>query len=304
MKLISNLFNPAQLQQEITAASPPDFWFHASIAVLVAAAGFIFAFVFFKRARLIEDTPTSRIRSAAQGYVELEGYGDTLEGPDIIAPLSKTPCTWYRYKVEKVNDEHDRVVDSGRSEDLFLLVGETGKCVVDPEGAEVTATVKRTWYGSSYQGDSSIMGSRYRFTEERMHPGDPLYAIGHFRSVGGSNDSFNEGAELNELLKKWKGNQAMLLKNFDKNGDGKIDMKEWENIRKVAKLAVRRKRKEQAQRPVTHVLSKPMTKGQPFLLSSRPQHQLTLKYKLFAGGSFAGFVLVGSFASWMFLIRF
>ena len=304
MNLISNLFNPAQLHQEITAASPPDFWFHASIAVMVAAAGFVFAFVFFKRARIIEDTPTSKIRSAAQGYVELVGYGDTLEGPDIIAPLSKTACTWYRYRVEKVDSEHERVVDSGHSEDLFVLVGKTGKCVIDPEGADVTPTIKRVWYGSSYQGDSSMMGNRYRFTEERMHPGDPIYAIGFFRSVGGSNDSFNESAEINELLKKWKGNQAMLLKNFDKNGDGKIDMKEWENIRKVAKLAVSRKRKEQAQQPVTHILSKPNTKGQPFLLSSKPQHQLTLKYKLFAAGSFAGFVLVGSFASWMFLIRF
>lgn len=39
------------------------------------------------RARLIEDTPTSRIRSAAQGYAELEGRAVALGDP-LYAPLS------------------------------------------------------------------------------------------------------------------------------------------------------------------------------------------------------------------------
>ena len=309
MNIVANLFNPVALRQEIIQASNQEFWFHAIIITALTLAGFYFAFAFFKRARIIEDTPTSKIRSAAQGYVELIGVGDTLEGPVIVAPLSKTPCTWYRYKVEKLGDKHDHVIDSGSSEDLFVLVGKTGKCVIDPEGAIVTPSVKRVWYSSQYEGDatnSSFNGfsRRYRFTEERMHPGDSLYAIGLFRSVGGESESFNAGEEVRNLLNKWKLDQAKLLKHFDKNKDGEIDVHEWENVRKVANYFVRKKQLKRKVSPVTHIMSKPDHSTQPFLLSTKPQHLLTKRYKFYAVGSFVGFLMAGSFAAWMFLVRF
>ncbi|WP_455220320.1 GIDE domain-containing protein [Kaarinaea lacus] len=309
MDILQNLFNPVLLRQEIVEASSQEFWFHAAIAVAITVVGFYFAFEFFKRARIIEDTPTSKIRSAAQGYVELVGYGDSLEGPEIIAPLSKTTCIWYSYKVEKLGDKHDQVIDSGTSDDLFVLVGKTGRCVIDPEGAIVTPTVKRVWYGSKYDGaDSDSMlggvGRRYRFIEERMHPGDTLYALGLFRSVGGHNEVFNTSEEVRALLQKWKQDQEKLIKHFDRNKDGRIDVLEWENVRKVATYFVRKKQMNRKTEPVTHILSKPENTRQPFLLSNKPQHVLTQRYKYFAMGSFAGFLCVGSFAAWMFLVRF
>lgn len=308
MNIFSNLLNPPALKREILQASDNEFWISAILFVAVAAAGFYFAFEFFRRARIIEDTPTSRIRSAAQGYVELVGYGDTIEGPVIVAPLSKTPCTWYRYKVEKLGDKHDQVVDSGVSEELFVLVGKTGRCVIDPEGAIVTPTVKRSWYSGSYENDSgSIMGGmgrRYRFTEERMHPGDTLYAIGFFRSVGGAHETFNTAQEVRELLTNWKKDQQKMLAMFDKNKDGVIDIHEWENIRKVANYFVRKNQAKRKVPPVTHILSKPENTKQPFLLSTRSADQLVKRYKLFSLASFLGFLLAGSFAAWMFLVRY
>ncbi len=280
---------------------------YSVLFTVIAAAGFYFAFEFFRRARVIEDTPTSRIRSAAQGYVELVGYGDKIEGPEIVAPLSKTPCTWYRYKVEKLGDKHDQVVDSGVSEELFVLVGQTGRCVIDPDGAIVTPTVKRCWYGASYENDSgSIMGGmgrRYRFTEERMHPGDSLYAIGFFRSVGGVHETFNTAQEVRELLAKWKKDQQKMLAMFDKNKDGVIDAHEWENIRKVANYFVRKKQAKRKVPPVTHILSKPEDTRQPFMLSTKPADQLIKRYKIYSLASFLGFLMIGSFAAWMFLVR-
>ncbi len=52
------------------------------------------------RARLLGDVPTSRIRSAAQGFVEL--YGVLEEGPEgpLQAPLTGKPCLWWRYRIE------------------------------------------------------------------------------------------------------------------------------------------------------------------------------------------------------------
>lgn len=308
MKIFANLLNPPALKQEIIQASSQEFWLYSVLFMLVAIAGFYFAFEFFRRARVIEDTPTSKIRSAAQGYVELVGHCDTIEGPEIVAPLSKIPCTWYRYKVERLGDKHDHVVDSGTSDDLFVLVGKTGRCVIDPEGAIVTPTVKKCWYGASYTGDSgsfsSGFGRRYRFTEERMHPGDTLYAIGLFQSVGGEHEVFNTAEEVRALLSKWKQNPEKMLSMFDRNKDGVIDAHEWENVRKVAGYFIRKKQINRKVSPVTHVLSKPENTRQPFLLSNKPQHELTRRYKIFSASSFAGFLLVGSFAAWMFLIRF
>ncbi|WP_455207649.1 GIDE domain-containing protein [Kaarinaea lacus] len=309
MNILQNLFNPIALRQEIVQASTQEFWFHAVIVVAITAAGFYFAFEYFKRARIIEDTPTSRIRSAAQGYVELVGYGDTIDGPEIVAPLSKIPCTWYSYKVEKLGDKDDQVIDTGTSDDLFVLVGKTGRCVIDPEGAIVTPTVKRVWYGAKYEGSDSDtilggFGRRYRFTEERMHPGDALYAIGLFRSVGGHNEVFNTAEEVRVLLQKWKQDQEKLIKHFDKNKDGQIDAHEWENVRKVATYFVRKKHLNRKTEPVTHIMSKPENTKQLYLLSSKPQHELTKRYRLYAMGSFAGFLGIGSFAAWMFLVRF
>ena len=308
MNIFSNLLNPVALKQEILQASDNEFWVSAIIFVIAAAAGFYFSFEFFRRVRIIEDTPTSRIRSAAQGYVELVGYGDTIEGPEIVAPLSKTPCTWYSYKVEKLGDKHDQVVDSGVSEELFVLVGKTGRCVIDPDGAIVTPTVKRSWYAASYENDSGSilggMGRRYRFTEERMHPGDTLYAIGFFRTVGGVHETLNTAQEVRELLAKWKKDQEKMLAMFDKNKDGVIDAHEWENIRKVANYFVRKNQTKRKIPPVTHVLSKPENSRQPFMLSTKPQHQLVRRYRLYSLASFSGFLLLGSFVAWMFLVRF
>lgn len=308
MSIISNLLNPSALKQDIIEASPQEFWTSSVVIVFLAISGFYITFKYFRRARIIEDTPTSKIRSAAQGYAELVGYGDTIDGPEIISPLSKTPCTWYRYKVEKIGDKYDQVLDSGVSEELFVLVGKTGRCVINPEGAIVTPTVRKTWYGSKYANDSRSdlggLGRRYRFTEERMHPGDSLYAIGFFQSVGGESEVINTAAEVRTLLTKWKKDHQKLLSMFDKNKDGVIDAYEWENIRKVANYFVRKKIATRKVSPVTHVLSKPDNTQQPFLLSTRPAHELVKRYQLYSIASFVGFLLLGSFATWMILVRF
>jgi hypothetical protein len=292
----------------------PDgkFYFYLLLGVVAAAAGFIYAFIYFRRARIIEDTPTSKIRSAAQGYVELAGRGEMLEGDTIVAPLTTTPCTWYRYKVERVSDKHSRVMESGTSEELFALVGETGRCVIDPDGAAVTCKTKKVWYEGSYPsrrrgvGGGSLLGrlgGRYRYTEERMHPGEDLYAIGMFMSVGGGAESFNTDAEVREVLALWKKNPKALLKHFDKNGDGELDMQEWEAVRKAAYQRVRKEQSKRSVQPPTHIMKKPKHDNRPYLLSVYPQHELVKRYKLMAAGCIAGFFVAGSAAVWMATLR-
>jgi hypothetical protein len=301
-----------QLRLWVLNAPPANFWLFLLIASGASLAAFVYAFVFFHRARIIEDTPTSRIRSAAQGYVELAGQGGLMDGTPIVSPLTATQCTWYRYKVEKMGDKHSRIIDSGVSDGLFLLLGETGRCVVDPEGAVVTCRSKQVWYESSYpsrrktQRSNSLLGrlgGRYRYTEERMHPGESLYAIGMFMSVGGGAESFNTDAEVRDLLKEWKKDNKGLLQRFDANGDGEIDVHEWEAVRKAAYQQVRKEQSRRSVEPPTHVMTKPKHGKRPFLLSVFPQRELVKRYKLKAVASLAGFLLLGSVAVWMATLR-
>ena len=69
-----------------------------TLALLAAVS--IFAWVAsHKRANAIADIATSRIGSAAQGYVEL--YGRASVNPEnlIQSPVSGLSCIWFRYKI-------------------------------------------------------------------------------------------------------------------------------------------------------------------------------------------------------------
>ena len=59
-----------------------------------------FGFRFLNRYRLIMGTPTSLIRSAPQGFVEVVGHISDGEGNTLYAPLSGIECGWYRFKGE------------------------------------------------------------------------------------------------------------------------------------------------------------------------------------------------------------
>lgn len=197
----------------------------------------------WSRARLIEDTPTARIRSAPQGYVELEGEARLLPGPPIVAPLTGRRCVWYRYRIEHEEHTYDskghsrshwRTVDSGTSEGLFELDDTTGRCVIDPDGAEVHPDDKDVWRGHSRwpsagpprrRGGLRFTAGDYRYTEERLLPG-PLYAVGWFESIRTADGELKDATAA--LLRHWKQDQAGLLARFDANGDGHIDAGEWE----------------------------------------------------------------------------
>src|SRR5690242_5297142 len=98
------------LRQYLAAAPAHDFFWFCFVPAAGALAAFFTCFMYLRRERLLQDTPTARIRSAAQGFVELEGRGRVMAGPPIVAPLTRAACVWWRYRVER------RVTDSkGRS---------------------------------------------------------------------------------------------------------------------------------------------------------------------------------------------
>ncbi len=311
---------PAEWVMGVRQMEAPEFWMVALLLLALTGAAFYGVFRFFHRARLIEDIPTSKIRSAAQGYVELDGTAELMEGEPIVAPLTGTRCTWYSYKVEEKVEHYSskgrrtswKTIQSGVSDELFLIVDETGECVIDPEGAEVTPSKSDTWYGNSpawthglpgNRGNRFFSTGRYRYTEKRIHVADSLYAIGMFRTVGGSQELPNTRDDVRNLLNVWKRDQAALLKHFDKNGDGHIDTQEWELVRATARKVVLKDQAERFHRPVHHIMSRPDSSRQPYLLSVLPQHQLVQRLKLYAGLSLFGFIGMGAMATWMLTVR-
>jgi hypothetical protein len=220
-----------------------------------------------RRLRVVRDTPTSRIASAAQGYVELTGRGKPMPDKPVLSQLTNLPCLWYRYKIEcKTSKNEWRTEDSGESNGFFLLEDDTGCCVVDPSGAEILTEHKETW-----------MKSNYRYTEWLLLQLDNIYTIGHFRTFGGSSVELDVNEEVKNVLAEWKENMPELLKRFDLNNDGELDMQEWMLARQAAKReATKRMAAERAQ-PDVNYLMQPQD-GSLFMVSNIPQEKIERRY--------------------------
>jgi len=234
-----------------------------------------------RRAWRLADTPIARIRSAPQGYVELYGRARLLPGPPIVAPLSGLPCAWFRYRVEE-RSEGGRwwPVDAGDSDNLFALDDGAGHCVVDPEGADFVKTRRDVWYGSLGGARTHALwgiGAAYRYTEQRILPGEELHVIGQFRTVGGLRETPDTRREAADLLERWKRDPRRMAL-FDRNGDGRIDAGEWEAARRAAYRQVRREQLQYAADPEVHLLADPGDSTRPYIIAAFREESRLIRY--------------------------
>ncbi|MFB0937241.1 MAG: GIDE domain-containing protein [Propionivibrio sp.] len=223
-----------------------------------------------RRRRAITDTPTSRIASAAQGYVELLGKGRPLDSPPLLSHLTHLPCLWYRYQVEEKTNNKWETVSRGESEVPFIIDDGSGRCVVDVEGAEILTRHKETW-----------TEGHYRNTEWKLLINDDVYALGDFKTLGGGSVDLDARQDMNDLLAEWKKDQPGLLKRFDLNGDGTIDMQEWGLARQAARREVARMHRDARNESDVHTLSCPRN-GRHYLLSNLDPNKLARRYLLWA----------------------
>jgi hypothetical protein len=318
--------------QDIAQLPPVPFWLFTALAVGLALYGLVTVYRGLHRARMIENVPTARVRSAHQGYVELTGTAQVLDGEPIVAPLSGIQCCWYRFRVEERDDRRWRPVRRGESDGLFLLRDETGECLVDPDGAAITAMHAQTWYGDGSFGGSpgvhhrglrpdgvleklahvgievgsNALGgtSRYRYREEVILPADPLYAVGHFKSYDDIDHQRNRRELAAELLREWKRNAGTLLERFDRNRDGRIDAEEWERARRTAAAEAAERYAEQMQGQQLHSLGRPRDGRLPYLISNLPEFGLVRRYRWSALGGLVLFFVAGAVAVLFLTNRF
>jgi hypothetical protein len=266
--------------------------YHLQTGLLILFLCFILYKVYttHQRFRFINDTATSKIASAAQGYVELKGLGELMPGPTITSPFSHRRCLWYQCIIEKRKNLGKKgvwVEESNEiSDHLFFIKDDTDECVILPEGAHVIPSEELRWYGSGFHSKSQgklrsswfsrhIGFGRYRFTEKLITIADPIYAIGFFNTLKKISNAETLHKQANVLVEEWKKQPAKYLKDFDIDKNGKIQNKEWKIIRLHALQEVKKNYKQ----TVYHTLQKPQEKNQPFVISALQEREL-LKKKL------------------------
>jgi hypothetical protein len=234
---------------------------------LMAAVALVAWVLTYQRSRAVADVATSRIGSAAQGYVELTGRASGGASELLRSPFSATECVWYRYRVYERDGDNDWCeVERGASTTTFELSDGSGVCRVDPEHAELLGAHSR-----------ETIRDHQKQVEEMLLRGSSIYVLGEFRTLGSTDTALSASADVSALLADWKKDRAGLLRRFDADGNGEIDMQEWEAARRQAIKTVEQQHHEMRQTSELSVVRAPAD-GRMFLISTLPPHKLRQRY--------------------------
>jgi hypothetical protein len=294
------------LESEILAMSRTDYL--VMLGILTGGCAYLVysSFRAFRRFRFVDGTATSKIRSAAQGLVELKGLGEWLPGDSMTSPFSNSRCVWYHCTVDKRQRRGKRSSWTNISDEcsghLFRLVDDTGWCVIDPDHAHVIAESDITWYGGSADSRFKVPArtrwislglGNYRFRERLIRPATSLYALGEFRSFQNSRAEEMIAKQVEDLVSQWKIQPQRYLAEYDFDGNGKIQQQEWRAIRAAARKQVLAKiNREDSEH---HLLLRPQDTRHPFILSAIGEEDLVASKKLGAYTSaFVAFVLLAA----------
>jgi len=290
----------ASAASQLNQLSVTEFWLGFTVVAAIALFAFWRMYCWLHHARVLETVPTARIRSAPQGYIELNGHAKAMDGPVIVSPLSSTVCVWFRYKIEEQVRQYNgkgrfqtrwKLVKTQTSEEVFLLKDDTGECAIDPDDAKVIVDNKRSWF------NRKVTPVR-RYTEELILEGEPLYAIGLFKSVATvENQKIRQ--QVSMLLRQWKQDDPnLLLHRYDSDNDGSISPTEWQQAHSDATKAVHREIGQQSKTKQLSMLRASPYNNQPYILSTKPESFLISHYKRHALLALLAFTLFGSLAVW------
>jgi len=294
----------------------PGIEYQLLFGTLVIAFIFLlyYAFIVARRYRIMDGTATSKIRSAAQGYVELKGVGEFMQGDSMQSPFSGRRCIWYHCTIDKRERGGKRTTWTNISDDcsshLFRIVDDTGECIIDPDDAHVIPETDSTWFGQHADGRAeapkvnrviSINSGNYRFRERLITPATTLYAMGRFKTIHSDLEDELISKQVEDLLRQWKLQPHCYLNEFDVDQDGKIRQGEWKTVRAAARKKVMASVYTQ---PREHnVLTRPEHGGQPYIISAQDEEILAARKKLKAYASVTlAFLIFGCLVT-LFSIR-
>ncbi|GAB4288605.1 MAG: hypothetical protein Kow0090_00900 [Myxococcota bacterium] len=275
-------------------------------ALLLGLFSFLHSLVLIKRKRLIENAPTSKVRSMAMGFCELSGRAKPIY--DLRSPFSLLQCVYYKITVRRqksgagmkevspLGSNYAAQLEGmqwiynllkGRSHRTpistavpFYLEDDTGRVQVFPKGAIFNVSTKfrfvREAPGST--GEYTII------TEEVIPTESPVYVMGYVKRRESDRAERRRQALL-EKLREIKLDPAKLEK-FDINKDGKIDEREWEIARQEAEREVISDELLSGGVARDEVVVSSEGAGGMFYIADQKESQLLFKFKIMIPLSF------------------
>lgn len=202
----------------------------AILPALLTGACLWGAFHVLRLKQHVQNTPTSKVRSMAMGLVELQGRA--VRKYALVSPISQLSCVFYR--VRKYRRDRKNNWRLAHSEDSghvpFFLEDETGRVMIDPRGASVSARCKQESYGDRGTGLFGAFGgnSDEKWVEEIVPEGTRLYILGQARENRHAGSSLRE--RVTRALRELK-RDPQALQRYDSDGNGRICASEWEQAR-------------------------------------------------------------------------
>lgn len=126
-------------------SSEGEIFAYSALGFVAGLACFGFGFKSLKLKRLIENTPSSKIRSMAMGLVEVHGKAKPDKTGVMKSPFSGTNCVYYEYVIQEYRrgrkSSHWVTVKKGSTTAPFILQDDTGMAHVNPNGANIDLPV-------------------------------------------------------------------------------------------------------------------------------------------------------------------
>ena len=117
------------------------------ILILLGAIIFGFGFKRMNTRKIIQDTPSSKIRSMAIGLVEISGKASIDKY--LISPFSQSKCVYYKTLIREYQyngkSSNWTTIDEKEQRIPFWLKDETGQVNINPTGAEISIPVKNEY---------------------------------------------------------------------------------------------------------------------------------------------------------------
>ncbi|MBN1157227.1 hypothetical protein JXA85_06395 [Candidatus Woesearchaeota archaeon] len=200
--------------------------FYSAIGVGAGIYFFYNGFRLMSEKRLIENTPTSKVRSLAMGMVEVYGEAHPSKGKLFKSPFSGKDCVWCNWTVEEYRSSgkssHWQKIRSGILSDYFFLKDDTGSVLVDPNKANIDVPIDFEAESGSFRGKlpatavdflnqqnvstTGFLGltKKLRVKESYIAPKDKVYIMG----TAGDNPFVEDGSsqknETDIMIQKGK----------------------------------------------------------------------------------------------------
>ncbi|MBS3758872.1 MAG: hypothetical protein KGY61_09435 [Desulfobacterales bacterium] len=210
------------------------FW-EIVLGISITAAGgalFCYSLVLLYYKRMVENTPTSKIRSQSMGMTELSGkarpYYD-LRTSHTLTRCIFFVCRYYRYHRADNGGQWKQVRTISSGKLPFYIEDDTGRVLINPKGAFYSLTRFRQTVRGRFIPALAIKldDPNSRVIEEMIPIGANIYVLG---SAQLQRHGKTHRERLMDRLRSVKRDPSQMAR-YDRDGDGHIDAEEWDAAR-------------------------------------------------------------------------